>query len=139
MKYFVTVLVLLIATTTAASAAELPKEWRGLLWCGTSGPSALQRYPDLDEGVGLLVSEPRIADDFWACANRGGMRFWRNGRGYQLGRFDARENCKIKKIVLIRPKVYRIYSHCRTKDYEADDNFEVWQPKAGHLFQRSGS
>jgi hypothetical protein len=35
MKYFVTVLVLLIATITAASAAEMPKEFQGT-WCSTS-------------------------------------------------------------------------------------------------------
>ena len=95
------------AAATAQVAPQLPNAMLGY-WCFGVGPNY-----DPDHGS-LLTS----ADGFDDCANHGGVRFWRRGGKlrYQLGRFDWRADCKISKIELVGPNVYRVDSHCRAND-----------------------
>jgi hypothetical protein len=45
------------------------------------------------------------ATSFDDCANRGGVKLWRQGNqsGYVIGRFSRRAHCKIDKLKLSRP------------------------------------
>jgi hypothetical protein len=105
------------------AAPRLPNTLHGY-WCFFSPPA------DDD-----LSSDPvTLATSFDDCANRGGVRFQRGKSSYQFGRFDWRANCQISKIDLVSPKVYRVYSHCRSKEplfvddpLEGNRVFEVWQ------------
>jgi hypothetical protein len=114
------------SAATAQVAPGLPNDVLGHYWC-------FYRAPDDDPH--LIFS----ADNFDACANRGGVRFWRRGgkSGFQLGRFDWRADCEISKIDLVG-EVYRVHSYSRAKremfvgdPLEGAKLFELWQSKTG--------
>jgi hypothetical protein len=100
-----------------------------------SRPSVRTIFRAPDDDPHLIFS----ADNFDACANRGGVRFWRRGgkSGFQLGRFDWRADCEISKIDLVG-EVYRVHSYSRAKremfvgdPLEGAKLFELWQSKTG--------
>jgi hypothetical protein len=119
------------AAVTAQVAPRLPNAVLGHYWCFIRASD-----DDPDQDASLLTSAANFDD----CANRGGVRFWRRGdkSGFQLGRFNWRADCKISKIDLVGPKVYRVHSHCRSKremfvgdPLEGTKLFELWRSKAG--------
>jgi hypothetical protein len=115
------------AAATAQVAPRLPNTMLGGLWCFTR---ILRFENDSDPNVTLLLRDK----NFENCANRGGVRFWRRGgkSGFQLGRFEAREDCKISKIERIASKgssVYRVHSYCRDEEATRFLLFELWQSK----------
>jgi hypothetical protein len=68
------------------------------------------------------------------------LLFWRRGSkvGFQLGRFDWRADCEIRKIDFVGPNVYRVHSYCRAEremfvgdPLESAKHFELWQSKTG--------
>jgi hypothetical protein len=107
-------------------------------------PNAMLGYwcfsKDYDGPTDLPGTPLSSVDNFDSCANHGGVRFWqRSGKTtYQLGRFDWRANCKISKIYLVGPTVYRVSSYCRANEsmfvgdsLEGPKNFELLQFKEG--------
>jgi hypothetical protein len=114
---------LLLATETAQAAEQLPSSLLDHHWCFTMGA---------DEGAPDRIIKD---DNFDNCANRGGIRFWRQGKkwGYQLGRFEWRADCEITKINRVSG-TYQVHSYCRAKQemfvgdpLEGDKIFEIWQ------------
>jgi hypothetical protein len=85
------------AAATAQVAPRLPNALFGQLWCFRS-----VHFEDP-----YLISPDNDPDDpdhgFDVCANRGGVRFWRGvGKwGYQLGRFEQRIDCEIRKVTRV--------------------------------------
>jgi hypothetical protein len=118
------------AAATAQVAPRLPNAVLGHYWCFIRAP---------DDDPDLIISDV----NFDACANRGGVRFWRRGGkwGFQLGRFDWRADCEISKIERVPskgPKVYRVHSYCRAKremfvgdPLKGAKLCELWQSKTG--------
>src|SRR5262249_4296960 len=88
---------LLLATGTAhtrlaqADAIELPNDMLGY-WCFSHATTD----DDPDQEASVLEQ----AKNFDDCGNHGGIHL-RKGRGYQLGRFDWRANCKISAIEVV--------------------------------------
>jgi hypothetical protein len=77
------------------------------------------------------------ADSFDDCANRGGARFWQRGgkSGFQLGRFDWRADCEIRKVTRVGRR-YRVLGYCQPDPdgelQQPDErHFELWQSKTG--------
>jgi len=127
---------LLLATGTAhtrlaqADAIELPNDMLGY-WCFSHATTD----DDPDQEASVLEQ----AKNFDDCGNHGGIHL-RKGRGYQLGRFDWRANCKISAIEVVskNPKTYRLSSDCRANGemFVGDSTkgtkvFELWRSKAG--------
>jgi hypothetical protein len=121
----------LLTATAPASAAQvaprLPDAVFGHYWC-------FFRAPEDDPH---LISP---ADSFDDCANRGGAHFWRRSgkSGFQLGRFEWRADCEIRKIDLVGTNVYRVHSYCRAKremfvgdPLKSAKHFELWQSETG--------
>jgi hypothetical protein len=118
------------SAATAQVAPRLPNGVLGHYWCFIRAP---------DDDPHLIISD----HSFDACANRGGVRFWRRGgkSGFQLGRFDWRADCEISKIERVAskgPNVYRVHSYCRAKremfigdPLEGAKHFELWRSKTG--------
>jgi len=78
------------------------------------------------------------------CANRGGVRFFRSGdkQSWQYARCNARVDCEIRKIRIVRRNVYHILSYCQryvigvaiSPDDKDDPYFEhhkLWLSKTG--------
>jgi hypothetical protein len=96
-RYFFFALVLLMAICPApARATELPKHMLGL-WCFNKIATE-----ELDTDNTSVWDKATSFDD---CANRGGVKLWRQGNqsGYVIGRFNRRAHCKIDKLKLSRP------------------------------------
>jgi hypothetical protein len=117
------VAVLFLATGTAQAVEQLPSALLDHHWCFTMGA---------DEGAPDRIIKD---DNFDNCANRGGIRFWRQGKkwGYQLDRFEWRADCEITKINRVS-RTYQVHSYCRAKQemfvgdpLEGDKIFEIWQ------------
>jgi hypothetical protein len=111
------------------AAPQLPNAMFGPVWC-------FHKPYENDPDPHIIFAE----DNFDACANRGGVRFWRRSgkSGYQLGRFDWRVDCEISKIDLVgrRRKVYRVQSACKYNDDEPQKyNFKLWRSKTGMHWQ----
>ena len=106
------------SAATAQVAPQLPNAALGM-WCFhkayVNDPDPHIIWPD--------------AKDFDECANRGGIRFWKRGGkwGYELGRFDARTDCEITKVVRTRSNVYRVRSRC----LDRSEHFKLWRSKTG--------
>jgi hypothetical protein len=114
------------SAATAEVAPRLPNSVLGHYWC-------FYRAPDDDPH---LIASAASFDD---CGNRGGARFWQRGgkSGFQLGRFDWRADCEIRKIDRVGSK-YRVHSYCRAKKgmfagdpTEGAKHFELWRSKTG--------
>jgi hypothetical protein len=118
------------ARPAQAATIELPSDMLGY-WCFSHAPT-----DDPDQEASVLGQ----AENFDDCGNHGGIHL-RKGRGYQLGRFDWRADCKISAIEVVskkNPNIYRIYSYCRAHKAmfvgdptEGTKVFELWQSKAG--------
>jgi len=100
---------LLSASATMAQAApRLPNALVGN-WCFhkpyDNDPDPYIMWPD--------------AKDFDECANRGGVRFWRRGSkwGFQLGRFNARADCEIRKVTRVGRR-YRVLGYCQPEPHD---------------------
>jgi hypothetical protein len=125
------------SAATAQAAPRLPNTMLGH-WCFSRYLQFATDDIDYDQNVTLLNKT-----DNFDCANLGGVRFWQRGgkSGYQIGRFDYRNDCKISKIERVAskgPNVYRVHSHCRDKHRDVAGGplkgtrlFELWQSKAG--------
>jgi hypothetical protein len=112
------------AAAAAQAAPRLPNALVGN-WCFhkpyDNDPDPYIMWPD--------------AKDFDECANRGGVRFWRRGGkwGYQLGRFEQRIDCEIRKVTRVGRR-YRVLGYCQPDpDLQKPDerHFELWQSKTG--------
>jgi hypothetical protein len=117
------------ALLAQAATIELPGDMLGY-WCFSHAP-----LDDPDQDASVLDQ----AKNFDDCGNHGGIHL-RKGRGYQLGRFDWRANCKISAIEVIskNPNIYLVHSYCQANKgmfvgdpTKGAKGFELWQSKAG--------
>jgi len=133
-KLFLALAALLLGAAHArlaqAATIELPNGMLGY-WCFSHATT--DDDPDQEASV---LGQAKNFDD---CGNHGGIHL-RKGRGYQLGRFDWRANCKISAIEVVSktPKTYRVHSYCRANGevFVGDSTkgtkvFELWRSKAG--------
>jgi hypothetical protein len=132
-RYFFFALVLLMAICPApARATELPKHMLGL-WCFNKIATE-----ELDTDNTSVWDKAASFDD---CANRGGVKLWRQGNqsGYVIGRFNRRAHCKIDKLKLSRPGVYLLHSNCRDDAGAWTEHFELSRKSEQTLLRREAS
>jgi hypothetical protein len=92
-------------------AGELPRYMLGY-WCFNKHATwALDGFAEDGTDNRSIYSRAKNFDE---CANRGGMRLSQSR--YVVGRFEAREYCKIEKIKRVRAGAYLIQTTC--EDFE---------------------
>jgi hypothetical protein len=117
------------SSTATRHSEKIPSKMLGS-WCGSWG----YNFPDAPENVGHLW----WAKDVEECANRGGIRFGKNG--YEYHRFGLQDSCRYINVSLAADKIGLREEDIQPKgsdDKMIKEMIRPWAPSGVYLIEAS--